>query len=550
MNTSSTRKVRLFSLLSATALIAMTVVALPTTAQAAPQCDGGKAVNTCGGATSDGAPYVIKVPGNFNGTVVIYSHGYRPNVAIPAGIPVYGGYTVNNTPQPGPLAGGKDTAVISYLLSNGYAVAGSGFARQGWNADSAIATDVELIGTFKTQFPTTKHVVAWGESLGGFITQGLAETHPELVDAVAPMCLADNFQAELTAAGDFLWGTKVLFDPSIKGGNYAAGAAGYAQSMQDLVKFFTVMGKLQAGISSGAWPDTSSDTGKALAAAGVPVRSALLLLGLMAGLPTQSAHFDSISGPNGALKLTFPLAVSPALAILENGANAGALAILATQDAEQQAGGAVFDNTKTDYSARVANERVVFNAALSGNTVIDALLGALSVQNPGAPRAVGDPAAIAALNKLQANTGKINVPTILMTGVADPITPAGAVQRVVNAYADQYAAAKVAAQADYKKTRSYAAPMNKLITIWSTTPASYTTFDAVTGAPITTTAAAPGTNHCNYTTAQYLVVAKELVAAGTTGSFLRGSELVTLVRKAKNLSIDPFLTVPLMKYYS
>ena len=126
-------------------------------------------------------------------------------------------------------------------------------------------------------------------------------------------------------AGDFLWGIKVLFDPTIKAGNYSAGAAGNAEAYADLVKVFTVMGKLQAGLSTGAWPDTSSATGKALAAAGVPSRSALLLLGLMSGLPTQSAHFDSISGPEGALKLTFPLAVSPALAVLENGTNAAAL---------------------------------------------------------------------------------------------------------------------------------------------------------------------------------------------------------------------------------
>ncbi|MBZ5782439.1 hypothetical protein, partial [Klebsiella aerogenes] len=80
-------------------------------------------------------------------------------------------------------------------------------------------------------------------------------------------------------------------------------------SYVDLGKVFTVMGKMQAGISTGAWPDTSSATGKALEAAGIPVRSALLYLGLMAGLPTQSAHFDSVSGPDGALKLSFPLAV-------------------------------------------------------------------------------------------------------------------------------------------------------------------------------------------------------------------------------------------------
>ncbi len=543
------KKSRIISILSATALVSMVVVGIPSAAQAAgPLCDGKVPINSCQGTTSDTAPYVMQVPANFNGTLVLYSHGYRPNVPVPAGIPGYGGYTVTNTPQPGPLVGGKDTSVIAYLLGNGYAVAGSGFARQGWNADSAIATDVELIGAFKTQFPATKHVVAWGESLGGFITQGLAETHPNLVDAVAPMCVADNVAAELTMAGDFLWGVKTLFDPTIKGGNYSAGAAGYAEAMGDLVKFFTVIGKLQAGVATGAWPDTSSATGKALAAAGIPSRSALLLLGLMAGLPTQSAHFDSISGPAGALKVTFPLAISPALAILENGANAGALAVLALSDVENQAGGAIFDNTKTDYAARVANDRVIFNAALSGDTAIDAMLGALSPLNPGAPRAVGNAAAIAKMNTLQANTGKINVPTITMVGVADPITPAGSSVRIAQAFAQQYADEKAAAYKDYGKTRVYDPPKKNLISLWSTTPSAYTTFDA-NGSPITTTPAAPGTNHCNFTAAQYLVVAKELVFAGQNGMFLGGGTLNNLVRKAKNLSIDPYFDAPLLKYY-
>ena len=543
------KKKRFVSMLSATALVSIMLVAAPPSAQAAPTCDGNFPINSCQGVTSDTAPYVMQVPANFNGTLVLYSHGYRPNVPVPAGIPGYGGYTVTNTPQPAPLAGGSDTSVIKYLLGNGFAVAGSGFVRQGWNADSAIATNVELIATFKAKFPTTTHVLAWGESLGGFITQGLAEKHPELVDAVAPMCVADNIGAELTAAGDFLWGVKTLFDPTIKGGNYSAGAAGYGEAMGDLVKFFTVLGKLKAGIATGAWPDTSSPTGKALAAAGVPSRSALLLLGLMAGLPTQSAHFDSISGPDGPLKVTFPLAISPALAILENGANAGGLAVLATHDLEIQSGGAVFDNTKTDYASRVTSERVIFNAALSGNTVIDALLGALNAANPGAPRATGNALAIAKMNSLQANTGKINVPTITMVGVADPITPAGSSMRIAQAYADQYAAEKAKAIADYATTHTYIRPMKKLITIWSTTPAAYTKFDS-TGSPITTTAAAPGTNHCNFSTDQYLVVAKELISVGTTGAFIHGGTLAFMLRKAKNLSVDPFFSPPLMKFYN
>jgi pimeloyl-ACP methyl ester carboxylesterase len=540
------KKVRILSLLSVAALATTVLVAAPTVANATPACDGKSPIQTCVGVTSDGAPYAMQVPANFNGTVALYSHGYRYNVDIPAAIPLIGGYKITNTPEPVP---GGNAAVAQYFFSQGVAIVGSGFARQGWNPDSAIKTNVELIGTFKKQFPKTNKVVAWGASLGGVITQGLAEKYPNLIDAAAPLCMADNIAPQLTMAGDFLWGVKVLFDPSIKAGNYSPGAAGVAESYADLGKVFTVMGKLQAALATGAWPDTSSATGKALQAAGVPSRSALLLLGLMAGVPTQSAHFDSISGPEGPLKLTFPLALSPALAILENGTNAAALGVLATQDVENQAGGAIFDNTKTDYAARIDGERVIFNAALSGNTVIDALLAALSPANPGAPRATANPAAVAKMNSLHVNTGKINVPTILMVGVADPITPAGASQRLVDLYAEQYAAEKAAARKAYKTSRAYTNPTNKLLMLWNVTPGSYTKFNEA-GSPITTTPAAQGTNHCNFSTAQWLLVARTLVQTANTGKLPTGGALYTAVRKAGNLSMDKEISVPLLKYYT
>jgi len=209
------KKVRILSLLSVTALVSTVLITAPTVANAAPACDGKSPIQTCVGATSDGAPYAMQVPANFNGTVALYSHGYRYNVDIPSTIPLIGGYKITNTPEPVP---GGNAAVAQYFFSQGIAILGSGFARQGWNPDSAIKTNVELIDTFKKQFPKTTNVVAWGSSLGGVITQGLAEKHPELVSAVAPMCMADNITPQLTMAGDFLWGVKVLFDPTIKGG--------------------------------------------------------------------------------------------------------------------------------------------------------------------------------------------------------------------------------------------------------------------------------------------------------------------------------------------
>ncbi|MFM1952440.1 MAG: hypothetical protein RJA33_1234 [Actinomycetota bacterium] len=547
-----THKSRLLTLLGAAALVASTVSAVPAQANATgPLCGPAVAgVQSCGGTTSDGAPFAMQVPANFNGTVLLYSHGYRPNVAVPVGIPGYGGYTVTNTPETAPGQSDKNMAPTQYLLSQGYALMGSGFSRQGWNLDAAVATNVELIEAFKKQFPATKKVVAWGQSLGGIITQTLAEKYPNLISAAAPLCMADNVAAELTMAGDFLWGAKVFFNPAIKGGNYSAGAAGYVEAMTDLKLFFTVMGELQAKIgepvAANSWPSTSSPAGKALGAAGIPARSALLLLGLAAGIPTQSTSFDSLTGPENlgaSLKLAYPAAILPALAVLENGANAGALAVLALHDVESQVGGAVFDNTKTDYSARVADSAVIYNLGLSGNTAIEAMLGVLQA----APRFTASADAVAKLNKLGATTGKIYVPTIMMTGVADPITPAGAQQRIVDLYVEQYAAEKEAARVAAGGNGTYRAPNKKLLSIWSVTPAKWTTYSAA-GSPQPKTYT-PGTGHCKFTTANYNTVANFLVSAANTGKITWDAAAMREVRKSKGLLVDPNYFVPLLKYY-
>jgi hypothetical protein len=481
----------------------------------------------------------MMVPANFNGTVYLYSHGYRPNVPVPAGIPGYGGYTVTNTPQPGPNA-----TVIGALLAKGYGVVGSGFARQGWNADSAIKTNVELVGLFKKQFTKTTKVVAWGESLGGFITQALAEKHADLFSAAAPLCMASDITPLMTMAGDALWGIKTFFDPSIKGGNYSAGTAGYTEAMGDLVKVFTVIGSLQAAFaanpSTPAWPATSKvpDAIKA-----IPSRSALVLVALMSGIPMQSANFDSTSAPAGlpaANALSFQLAINPAFAALQNVANAAALAVLATHDLELQAGGAVFDNTNTNYSARVAEEQFAWASALSGTSGTAGLLSVLAAS----PRAKANPAAVAKLKTLTSHSGKVEIPTILFTGVADPITTAGNQQSVIDKYATYWAEKWVAARKAGDRKR----PVNNVLALWNLPPEKYTKYTAA-GAPDTTVPAATGTNHCNFTTSQYMAIADLLAHASAKGQHLSGGPLLTKLRKAGNMTYDRGYSAPQLKYY-
>ena len=86
--------------------------------------------------------------------------------------------------------------------------------------------------------------------------------------------------------------------------------------------------------------------------------------------------------------------------------------------------------------------------------------------------------------------------------------------------------------------------------LWNMTPdKGYTTFTAA-GSPITTTPAATGTNHCNFTSAQLVLVAKSLVSAGLSGKLPSGGGIVTAGRKAGNLVIDPLFQPSLLKYYN
>ncbi len=542
--------IKKISLVSASALVAVGLVSIPVAAHAsAPVCQTANYVESCGGVTSDGAKYATMVPANFNGTVYLYSHGYRYAIDAPAlGYKVA---TIINNPVPAPLPNNDptDTTVIKYLLSQGYGIAGSAYSIEGWNADAAIATDKELIDTFKTKYPNTKKVIAWGESLGGFITQALAEKYPTLVSAAGLACPAlGTVEAELNVAGDFLWGMHTFFDSSIKGHNYSAGAAGEAEAQADISKILGAAAEIKASLTTNVWPHNSGAAGTALAA--IPPRSALLLVGLMAGIPTKSAHFDGTTGPgakNSAAYTSFALAASPALAVLENGAQSAILGVLATLDLERQTGGAFYDNSKTDYASRLDSDLTTYNAALSGNTAIAGMLAFLNPANPAAPRWTATAGAQTKLRALVQNSGQINVPTVTLTATSDPAVPAGNTQWLANKYAAQWAAAKAKAQAAAVTSGSYVAPKQMFLPIWNVAPTSYTKFDG-SGAPDTSGPAATGTNHCNFTAKQWMGLADILAKASTDGNVQPTSALRALARKAGGV-VDSRLQAPLLPFY-
>jgi len=534
-------KTRLLSLLSISGLVAGVVVGVPSSAQAAdPQCATVNYVTSCAGTTSDSALYTMVAPANFNGTVLIWSHGLRPNIDIPAGIPKFGGYTVNKAAEFAPGLSDGDLTILNALIAKGYGVAGSGFARQGVNVTEGVAANVELIAAFKKQFPTTKKVVAWGASLGTQITQTLTEQHPELVDAAVLGCPATAPGAAMIKYfGDFMWAFKTLFDPSIKGFGYSEGAAGRGEAYLDMQKFFVALSKISAGTTTGAWPDTSSVAGKALEAAGIPSRNAMTLVALLAGVPLRSEHVDGNSSPAG-LETAFELAYMPAIAATENGATVGLASILLMQDGESQAGGIVFDNKSTDYEALIADDRDVYSAALGGNSAADAILGVLA----SSPRVVGSATAMAKVSKLLPITGKINVPTVLLTAESDQFTVAGAAQFIIDSYKVQFAAVKAAAMTASKKSRVYTAPVSKLLPLWEKTPENYTIFSG--SSPDLTKPAGRGTGHCLFTSKQWLVAADLAIAAANKGNFGQSGTVATTARKV-GLSSDSKFRVPIMR---
>jgi pimeloyl-ACP methyl ester carboxylesterase len=122
------------------------------------------------GTLSDGATYLIEVPGNWNGTLLLYSHGY----------------VVPGTSNPARDVG--DPITRGALLAQGYALAGSSYATTGWAVGAALQDQMDVLDAFDQTYGTPTRTIAWGHSLGGIITAGLIQQHPDRFAGALPMC--------------------------------------------------------------------------------------------------------------------------------------------------------------------------------------------------------------------------------------------------------------------------------------------------------------------------------------------------------------------------
>ncbi len=91
-------------------------------------------ITTQTGTLPDGATYLIEVPSPWNGTLLLYSHGY-----VPPG-------------SPNPAHDVGDPGTRAFLLANGFALAGSSYASTGWAIQQALPDQIAVLDIFAVSF--------------------------------------------------------------------------------------------------------------------------------------------------------------------------------------------------------------------------------------------------------------------------------------------------------------------------------------------------------------------------------------------------------------
>jgi len=123
------------------------------------------------GVTADGALYRFLVPSPWNGQLFVYAHGY-----VAAGQAL----ALPNSPL--------ELAAFQAITSQGFAVAMSSYAENGWAIKNGAQTTHQLSGLFasKVSQPTRTYLV--GTSEGGLIALDLTEHFPGQYDGTLSIC--------------------------------------------------------------------------------------------------------------------------------------------------------------------------------------------------------------------------------------------------------------------------------------------------------------------------------------------------------------------------
>ena len=156
------------------------------------------------GVSGHGALYRICFPGEWNGDLVVYAHGYvapQRELAIPDDV-----------------VGGQPSS--SLITGMGYAYATTSYRANGLVAPLAVDDLLELVDTIQQRYrPDPARTVVVGFSEGGLVATLAVERHPDRFHGALGGCgPIGDFRAQLDYIGDF----RVVFDyffPGILPGN-------------------------------------------------------------------------------------------------------------------------------------------------------------------------------------------------------------------------------------------------------------------------------------------------------------------------------------------
>ncbi|MEV4315625.1 alpha/beta hydrolase [Actinocrispum sp. NPDC049592] len=121
------------------------------------------------GVLANGATWTARVPASWNGSLVLFSHGFRIGPDNPA-------------------VDAPDEPTAEALLERGFALAGSSYARTGWAVDTAVADQLDTVDALGKLAGRPREVIAFGQSMGGLVSALLAERGGRRVDGALTTC--------------------------------------------------------------------------------------------------------------------------------------------------------------------------------------------------------------------------------------------------------------------------------------------------------------------------------------------------------------------------
>lgn len=145
----------------------------------------------------DGAKYRVEVPKRWNGTLLLYSHGYYPAGWGPEKIAL----TNSEEAEEALLSKGFALAASDYKGTHGYAVA------------DALTDQLALRDWFDQNVGRPRRTISTGQSMGGTVATLLGERHPGRFDGVLAMCAEYDGNGTWNTTLDMTYALKTLLVP-------------------------------------------------------------------------------------------------------------------------------------------------------------------------------------------------------------------------------------------------------------------------------------------------------------------------------------------------